>query len=122
MKKLTLAALLVLSACATEKAAEPPAAEKPAEPYVLTLDDSDRVILDRTLQQAATRPSGQIIVWNNPSNGRDGTLTMIRQGFTRDGRNCGEVHYEARYQGYRAQEVKRVCRGADGKWAPENGF
>lgn len=123
MKKPILAALLVLAACSTDKPAEP-VAEKPASagPYVVTLDDTDRTILDRTLQQAATRPTRQIIAWDNPSNGKDGTLTMIRRGYTRDGRHCGEVHYEARLHGYRTQEVKRVCQGTDSRWAPENGF
>lgn len=122
MKTPILAALLVLAACATDEPA-PPAAEKPADtPYVVTLDDGDRAILDRTLQAAAARPPRRTTAWSNPSNGKDGTLTVIRQGYTRDGRYCGEVHYEARFRGYRMQEVKRVCRGADNRWTPENGF
>ena len=118
MNKLVPAALLLLAACAGAPPAEPPV---PAA-VVVTLDESDTAILDRTLQVAGARPAGEAQRWENPSNGKTGSLTMIRQGFTRDGRHCGEVHLDARLHGYRAQDVRTACVGPDGRWQPEGGF
>lgn len=121
-KPATVVLVLLLAACTTTRE-EPPAAAPPEpEPFVVTLDDSDAAILDRLLQSAAALPPGQAQPWRNPANGKAGSLTMIRQGYTREGRRCGEMHVDARQHGYRAQDIRLACLDADGRWRPEDGF
>lgn len=124
MRKPALAALaLLLAACAT-KPEEPPAVVAPPEPepFVLKLDDADVAILDGLLQTAAALPPGKVQPWENPATGKTGSLTLIRQGYTREGRRCGEMHLDARQHGYRAQDVRLACLDPDGRWRPEGGF
>src|SRR5690349_20672823 len=77
MKKVILgtAVALMLAACATDETAKPAVSTAPAAAAVtpaaaiVALDDSDRAILEQTLQAAAKLPAGQGLSWTNPASG-----------------------------------------------------
>src|SRR3954471_17176486 len=94
MKKFIVGSVvcLVLAGCATDKAPTPVKQVAPSAPLVVALDDSDKTIVDQTLQAASQAQPGKPIAWSNPATGRSGALTVIRQGFTRRGLLCQEYH------------------------------
>ena len=124
MKKFLLAAAagLVLAGCATDQTKGPAtaAAEATAVPAII-LDDSDKSIIDATLQTASKTMVGKPVAWTNPATGKNGAVTIIRQGYTRDGKLCQEFHLVANTSAARAQQVGKACR-SNGKWTPEGGF
>jgi surface antigen len=124
MKKFLLvaAAGLALAGCATDQTKGPAttAAEAAAVPAI-ALDDSDKAIIDATLQTASKAMVGKPVAWTNPANGKNGAVTIIRQGYTREGKLCQEFHLVANTSAARAQQVGKACR-SNGKWVPEGGF
>ena len=124
MKKFLLAAAagLALAGCATDQT-KGPATTAAAETVVpaIALDDSDKAIIDATLQTASKAMVGKPVAWTNPATGKNGAVTIIRQGYTRDGKLCQEFHLVANTSAARAQQVGKACR-SNGKWTPEGGF
>ena len=124
MKKLLLAAAagLVLAGCATDQTKGPAttAAETAAVPAI-ALDDSDKAIIDATLQTASKAMVGKPVAWTNPATGKNGAVTIIRQGYTREGKLCQEFHLVANTSAARAQQVGKACR-SNGKWMPEGDY
>jgi surface antigen len=124
MKKFLLvaAAGLALAGCATDQTKGPAVASAAAAPVAaIALDDSDKAIIDATLQTASRTMVGKPVAWTNPANGKNGAVTIIRQGYTRDGKLCQEFHLVANTSAARAQQVGKACR-TNGKWTPEGGF
>ncbi|UEM21192.1 hypothetical protein JL100_029725 [Skermanella mucosa] len=123
MKKFLLAAaVLALAGCAADKPAGPGAATvTPEAAPLVTLEDSDRTIIDQTLQTASRGGVGKPVQWSNPATGKNGAVTVIRQGYTRDGKLCQEFHLVASKGVVRAQQVGKACRES-GKWSPEGGY
>jgi surface antigen len=124
MKKFLLvaAAGLALAGCATDQTKGPAVASAAAAPVAaIALDDSDKAIIDATLQTASRAMVGKPVAWTNPANGKNGAVTIIRQGYTREGKLCQEFHLVANTSAARAQQVGKACR-TNGKWTPEGGF
>jgi surface antigen len=124
MKKFILVAAvgLALAGCATDQPKTPVAATSAAAaPVAIALDDSDKAIIDATLQTASRGGVGRPVAWTNPANGKNGAVTIIRQGYTREGKLCQEFHLVANTSAARAQQVGKACR-SNGKWTPEGGF
>jgi surface antigen len=124
MKKFLLvaAAGLALAGCATDQTKGPAVASAAAAPVAaIALDDSDKAIIDATLQTASRAMVGKPVAWTNPANGKNGAVTIIRQGYTREGKLCQEFHLVANTSAARAQQVGKACR-SNGKWTPEGGF
>ncbi|GEO38443.1 surface antigen [Skermanella aerolata] len=123
MKKFLLvaAAGLALAGCATDQTKGPSTTAEAAAVPAIALDDSDKAIIDATLQTASKTMVGKPVAWTNPANGKNGAVTIIRQGYTRDGKLCQEFHLVANTSAARAQQVGKACR-SNGKWTPEGGF
>jgi surface antigen len=124
MKKFLLvaAAGLALAGCATDQTKGPAVASAAAAPVAaIALDDSDKAIIDATLQTASRAMVGKPVAWTNPANGKNGAVTIILQGYTREGKLCQEFHLVANTSAARAQQVGKACR-SNGKWTPEGGF
>jgi surface antigen len=124
MKKFLLvaAAGLALAGCATDQTKGPAVASAAsAAPVAIALDDSDKAIIDATLQTASRAMVGKPVAWTNPANGKNGAVTIIRQGYTRDGKLCQEFHLVANTSAARAQQVGKACR-SNGKWMPEGDY
>jgi surface antigen len=126
MKKFILVAAvgLALAGCAADQPKTPAAsATEPAgtAPGAIALDDSDKAIIDATLQTASKGMVGKPVAWTNPANGKNGAVTIIRQGYTREGKLCQEFHLVANTSAARAQQVGKACRTA-GKWTPEGDY
>ena len=124
MKKFLLvaAAGLALAGCATDQTKGPAVASAAAAaPVAIALDDSDKAIIDATLQTASRAMVGKPVAWTNPANGKNGAVTIIRQGYTREGKLCQEFHLVANTSAARAQQVGNACR-SNGKWMPEGGY
>jgi surface antigen len=129
MKKFILVAALTatvglaLAGCAADQPKTPAAATAPAPaaPVAITLDDSDKAIIDATLQTASRGMVGKQVAWTNPANGKTGAITVIHQGYTREGKLCQEFHLVANTSTARAQHIGKACRTA-GKWTPEGDY
>ena len=124
MKKFILVAAvgLALAGCATDQPKTPVAATSAAAaPVAIALDDSDKAIIDATLQTASRGGVGRPVAWTNPANGKNGAVTIIRQGYTREGKLCQEFHLVANTSAARAQQVGKACR-SNGKWLPEGEY
>ena len=123
MKKFLLvaAAGFALAGCATDQTKGPATTAEAAAVPAIALDDSDKAIIDATLQTASKTMVGKPVAWTNPANGKNGAVTIIRQGYTRDGKLCQEFHLVANTSAARAQQVGKACR-SNGKWTPEGGF
>jgi surface antigen len=123
MKKFLLvaAAGLVLAGCAADQPKGPAAAAASAPVAAITLDDNDKAIIDSTLQMASRAMVGRPVAWTNPANGKNGAVTIIRQGYTREGKLCQEFHLVANTSTARAQQVGKACR-SNGKWTPEGDY
>jgi surface antigen len=124
MKKFLLvaAAGLALAGCATDQTKGPAfASAASAAPVAIALDDSDKAIIDATLQTASRAMVGKPVAWTNPANGKNGAVTIIRQGYTREGKLCQEFHLVANTSAVRAQQVGKACR-SNGKWTPEGDY
>ena len=129
MKKFILVAALTatvglaLAGCAADQPKTPAAATAPAPaaPVAITLDDSDKAIIDATLQTASRGGVGRPVAWTNPANGKNGAVTIIRQGYTREGKLCQEFHLVANTSAARAQQVGKACR-SNGKWLPDGDY
>jgi surface antigen len=125
MKKFLLvaAAGLALAGCATDQTKGPAVASAAAAAPVaaIALDDSDKAIIDATLQTASRAMVGKPVAWTNPANGKNGAVTIIRQGYTREGKLCQEFHLVANTSAARAQQVGKACR-SNGKWMPEGDY
>ena len=125
MKKFLLvaAAGLALAGCATDQTKGPAVASSAAAAPVaaIALDDSDKAIIDATLQTASKAMVGKPVSWTNPANGKNGAVTIIRQGYTREGKLCQEFHLVANTSTARAQHIGKACRTA-GKWTPEGDY
>ena len=125
MKKFLLvaAAGLALAGCAADQPKGPAAAGAAASAPVsaITLDDNDKAIIDATLQTASRAMVGKPMAWTNPANGKNGAVTIIRQGYTREGKLCQEFHLVANTSTARAQQVGKACR-SNGKWTPEGDY
>jgi surface antigen len=124
MKKFLLvaAAGLALAGCATDQTKGPAVASAAsAAPVAIALDDSDKAIIDATLQTASRAMVGKPVAWTNPANGKNGAVTIIRQGYTREGKLCQEFHLVANTSAARAQQVGKACR-SNGKWTPEGDY
>ena len=98
-----------------------PAAAAAAPVAAIALDDSDKAIIDATLQTASRAMVGKPVAWTNPANGKNGAVTVIHQGYTREGKLCQEFHLVANTSTARAQQVGKACR-SNGKWTPEGGY
>ncbi|EWY40635.1 hypothetical protein N825_34445 [Skermanella stibiiresistens SB22] len=115
-------AFLALAGCATEQPSGPGASSAtPEAAPLVTLDDSDRQIIDQTLQTASRGMVGKAVPWSNAATGKNGAITVIRQGYTRDGKLCQEFHLVATKGVSRSQQVGKACRQS-GKWLPEGGY
>jgi surface antigen len=126
MKKFLLvaAAGLALAGCATDQTKGPAVAAAAAATgpvAAVSLDDSDKAIIDATLQTASRAMIGKPVAWSNPANGKNGAVTVIRQGYTQQGKLCQEFHLVANSSTGRAQQVGKACR-SNGKWTPEGGY
>ena len=124
MKKFILVAAvgLALAGCATDQPKTPVAATSAAAaPVAIALDDSDKAIIDATLQTASRGMVGKQVAWTNPANGKTGAITVIHQGYTREGKLCQEFHLVANTSAARAQQVGKACRTA-GKWTPDGDY
>jgi len=125
MKKFLLvaAAGLALAGCAADQPKGPvAAAAATAAPIsAIVLDDSDKAIIDATLQTASRAMVGKPVAWNNPANGKNGAITVIHQGYTREGKLCQEFHLVANTSTARAQQTGKACR-SNGKWTPESDY
>lgn len=124
MKKFLLvaAAGLALAGCATDQTkGRATSAAEAAAVAAIALDDSDKAIIDATLQTASKVMVGKPVAWTNPANGKNGAVTIIRQGYTRDGKLCQEFHLVANTTAARAQQVGKACR-RNGKWTPEGDY
>jgi surface antigen len=125
MKKLLLvaAAGLALAGCATDQTKGPAVASAAAAAPVaaIALDDSDKAIIDATLQMASKAMVGKPVAWTNPATGKNGAVTIIRQGYTREGKLCQEFHLVANTSTARAQQTGKACR-SNGKWTPESEY
>src|SRR5690242_593337 len=106
MKKffLVAAAGIALAGCAADQPKSPAAATAAAPVPTITLDDSDKAIIDATLQTASKAMVGKPVAWTNPANGKNGAVTIIRQGYTREGKLCQEFHLVANTSAARAQQ------------------
>ena len=120
---LVAAAGLALAGCATDQTQGPTVASAAAAAPVaaFALDDSDKAIIDATLQTASRAMVGKPVAWTNPANGKNGAVTIIRQGYTREGKLCQEFHLVANTSTARAQQVGKACR-SNGKWSPEGDY
>ena len=123
MKKFLLvaAAGLALAGCAADQPKAHAAAAAAAPVSAIALDDSDKAIIDATLQTASRAMVGKPVAWTNPANGKNGAVTVIHQGYTREGKLCQEFHLVANTSTARAQQVGKACRN-NGKWTPEGGY
>lgn len=82
-----------------------------------SLDKADMMYAQRAEQQAYRAPIGQSISWNNPENGRHGTVTPIKDGRTDDGRYCREYKHTIYIDSRAETAVGQACENADGTWS-----
>ncbi len=81
-----------------------------------SLDDVDRLNVQRASRQAQVAPIGQTIVWNNPNTGNAGSVTPIRDGTTASGEYCREFQQTVTVGGRTESAYGRACRQHDGSW------
>ena len=81
-----------------------------------SLDDADRMRMDRANRQASAAPIGQSITWNNPDSGNYGTVTPTRDGTAQNGDYCREFQQTVTVGGRTETAYGVACRQADGTW------
>jgi surface antigen len=81
-----------------------------------SMDDKDRAQALRAQQAAYSAPVGQQIVWNNPDNGHNGSITPVRDGTDASGAYCREFQTTVVIGGQNQQAYGRACRQPDGSW------
>ena len=81
-----------------------------------SMDEQDRARAMQAQQAAYTSPIGKQIVWNNPDNGHNGTITPVRDGNDANGYYCREYQTTVNIGGQPQQAYGTVCRQPDGSW------
>lgn len=83
-----------------------------------SLDRSDMMYAEAAERRAYSAPIGQSISWNNPENGRHGTVTPVNDGRSNDGRYCREYKHTIYIDGRAETAVGQACKNPDGTWTP----
>jgi surface antigen len=81
-----------------------------------SLDNADRVEMQRAQQTAYAAPVGQQITWNNAQSGHSGTITPTRDGRDAGGNYCREFQQTINVGGQPQQGYGTACRQPDGTW------
>ena len=81
-----------------------------------SLDEVDRMQMDRANNRAQAAPIGQSIAWNNPDSGNSGTVTPIRDGTSQSGQYCREFQQTVTVSGRTETAYGVACRQSDGSW------
>ena len=81
-----------------------------------SLDEVDRMQMQRANQQATSAPIGQSITWNNPDSGNYGTVTPTRDGTSSAGEYCREYQQTVTVGGRTETAYGVACRQSDGTW------
>lgn len=81
------------------------------------LDERDRLLATRAMEQSFTASLGETIRWNNPESGHAGTVTSIRDGTdVPTGAYCREFQQTIIVDGVREIAYGSACRMPDGRW------
>jgi surface antigen len=81
------------------------------------LDERDRLLHGRAVQQAHAVPVGQTIAWDNPETGHYGSVTPVRAGTdTATGAYCREYQQTVTVGGQTERAFGTACRQPDGSW------
>ena len=85
------------------------------------LDQGDCAAAQLALQQYGSAPSGQPVVWNNPSTGSSGTYTPADSYTSTGGQICRPTDASYSIQGHAPVTGDQiiVCRTAAGDWEPQ---
>ena len=81
-----------------------------------SLDEVDRMQMQRANQQATSAPIGQSITWNNPESGNYGAVTPTREGTKSSGEYCREFQQTVTVGGRQEDAYGIACRKPDGSW------
>ncbi len=81
------------------------------------LDDTDRLMANRTAQQSfENAPDGQVSSWKNPNSGNSGTTVITRTAAKTNSAPCREYTTTVMIGGKREQAYGKACRQKDGAW------
>ena len=81
------------------------------------LDDTDRMMANRTAQQTFEHtPDGQASAWSNPNSGNSGSMIVNNTYTPPQGTPCREYTTTVMVGGKREQAYGKACRQADGSW------
>jgi len=82
-----------------------------------SLDNVDQLYAREAQAQASGAPIGQTIAWSNPETGHVGTVTPVRDGYSRaTGDYCREFQTTVRIGGDTETAYGTSCRQPDGSW------
>ncbi len=80
------------------------------------MDANDKRLAANANQRAYSAPVGQQINWNNPQNGNSGSVTPVRDGYSRSGEYCREFQQNVTIGGKVQKSYGTACRQPDGQW------
>lgn len=82
-----------------------------------SLDQADRLAMDRTAQNALEgTPLQQSSTWVNPDTGHSGSFTPVKDYRSATGQYCREYQQTVTVAGSRQQAFGTACRQPDGSW------
>lgn len=85
-----------------------------------SLDKADRTYASQAMTKAYDAPVGQEITWDNPENGRHGSVTPVREGRSASGEYCREYQTTVYIDGRKQSAYGNACRQPDGSWQVAN--
>jgi surface antigen len=80
------------------------------------MDEKDRHLSDKAVQQATHAHVGERIIWNNDSNGHYGSAKTIKIGVDKDGRPCRQIEQEINIDGKKEIVIIDIVQMSDGHW------
>lgn len=81
-----------------------------------SLDQADRMYMQKAETRAVSAPVGETISWNNPDSGNSGTIVAVRDGTSTSGRYCREYQTTVTVGGQKEQGYGTACQQPDGSW------
>lgn len=82
-----------------------------------SLDRADMVYAERAVQQAHTALIGETVSWNNPESGHSGSVTPVRDGYSKTTNSyCREYEQTIYVDGRQEVGYGTACQRSDGRW------
>jgi surface antigen len=85
-----------------------------------SLDNADKLMMERAESQAHSAPVGQTIAWRNPQSGHAGTITPVRDGYDTAGSYCRQYQQTVMIDGRQEMATGTVCKDSAGRWVMRN--